>query len=157
MISRGHIMNVTSVFKRYKVKQKEGKVYDPIRKKYVQAKPEEYVRQKTIRFLIDCLKVPSDRIVVECALSTLGVEGDKRRIDIGILDPENSVAAVVECKNSLVGYNEPAFIQAQDYLMDLHARYFFVTDGMIFKGYLYRYMCFEQLEEIPDYEDLVSS
>lgn len=150
-------MNVTSVFKRYKVKQKEGKVYDPIRKKYVQAKPEEYVRQKTIRFLIDCLKVPSDRIVVECALSTLGVEGDKRRIDIGILDPENSVAAVVECKNSLVGYNEPAFIQAQDYLMDLHARYFFVTDGMIFKGYLYRYMCFEQLEEIPDYEDLVSS
>ena len=77
------------------MKQKEGKVYDPIRKKYVQAKPEEYVRQKTIRFLIDCLKVPSDRIVVECALSTLGVEGDKRRIDIGILDPENSVAAVV--------------------------------------------------------------
>lgn len=150
-------MNVTSVFKRYKVKQKEGKVYDPIRKKYVQAKPEEYVRQKTIRFLIDCLKVPADRIVVECALSTLGVEGDKRRIDIGILDPENSVAAVVECKNSLVGYNEPAFIQAQDYLMDLHARYFIVTDGMTFRGYRYRYMYFEQLEAIPGYEELLSS
>lgn len=139
------------------MKQKEGKVYDLIRKKYVQAKPEEYVRQKTIRFLIDCLKVPSDRIVVECALSTLGVEGDKRRIDIGILDPENSVAAVVECKCSLVGYNEPAFIQAQDYLMDLHARYFFVTDGMTFRGYRYRYMYFEQLEEIPGYEELLSS
>ena len=122
------------------MKQKEGKVYDPIRKKYVQAKPEEYVRQKTIRFLIDCLKVPSDRIVVECALSKLGVEGDKRRIDIGILDPENSAAAVVECKCSLVGHNEPAFIQAQDYLTDL-----------------YRYMCFEQLEEIPGYEELLSS
>ncbi|MBQ4302948.1 MAG: type I restriction enzyme HsdR N-terminal domain-containing protein [Lachnospiraceae bacterium] len=150
-------MNVTSFSKRFKIKQKDGKLYDPIRKKYVQAKPEEYVRQKTIRFLIDCLEVPSDRIVVECALSTLGVEGDKRRIDIGILDPENSVAAVVECKCSLVGHNEPAFIQAQDYLMDLHARYFFVTDGMIFKGYLYRYMCFEQLEEIPGYEELLSS
>ena len=148
-------MEVTLIFKRYKVKQAKGKIFDPIRKKYVQATPEEYIRQKTISFLVDYMKVPSERIIVERSLSTLGVEGNRRRIDIGILDPEDKLNAVVECKYSLGGHNEPAFIQAQEYLMDLHARYFFVTDGMTFKGYRYKYMCFEQLEKIPKYEELI--
>ena len=38
-------MKVASFFKKYKVKQREGKVYDPVRGKYVHATPEEYVRQ----------------------------------------------------------------------------------------------------------------
>ena len=148
-------MDIASAFKRCKVKEKDGKLFDPIRRKYVRAIPEEYVRQKTIRFLRNQLKVPSDRIVVEQSLSTLGVEGDKRRIDIGILDPDGNLTVVVECKCSLVGDSEHAFIQAQDYLTELHARYFFVTDGMIFKGYRYRYMCFEQLKKIPGYDELL--
>lgn len=148
-------MEVTSIFKRYKVKQAKGKLFDPIRKKYVQATPEEYVRQKTISFLMDYMQVPSEKIIVERSLSTLGVEGDRRRIDIGILDSEDDLIAVVECKYSLVGYNEPAFVQAQDYLMDLHARIFFVTDGMIFMGYRHQLMNFVLLEEIPKYEQLV--
>ena len=45
-------MKVASFFKRYKVKQRDGRVYDPIREKYVHATPEEYVRQKTIQFLV---------------------------------------------------------------------------------------------------------
>lgn len=35
-------MKVASFFKIYKVKQREGKVYDPVRGKYVHATPEEY-------------------------------------------------------------------------------------------------------------------
>ena len=123
-------MKVASLFKKYKVKRREGKVYDPIRGKYVHATPEEYVRQKTIQFLIDYMEIPSDRIIVERSLSKLGVEGDRRRIDIGFFDPEGGFMAVVECKESLVGFNENAFVQAQDYLYDLHARFFFVTDGI---------------------------
>lgn len=148
-------MKVTSIFKRYKVKQCEKKVYDPIRGKHVQATPEEYIRQKTIQFLIDYMQIPSDRIIVEKSLSTLGVEGDRRRIDIGFYDPDGVFMAVVECKVSLVGYNEPAFIQAQDYLLDLNAKFFFVTDGMVFKGYQYKSMSFVQMEEIPKYDELV--
>ena len=37
-------MKVASLFKNYKVKQREGKVYDPVRGKYVHAIPKEYVR-----------------------------------------------------------------------------------------------------------------
>ena len=44
-------MKAASFFKKYKVKQREGKVYDPVRGKYVHAIPEEYVRQKTIQLL----------------------------------------------------------------------------------------------------------
>lgn len=145
-------MKVTSFFNRLKVKIVDGKIYDPIREKYVHVTPEEIVRQKTIKFLIEYLEVPQDRIVIERTLSTLGAKGDMRRIDIGILDPENEVMAVVECKESIVGYNEPAFIQAQDYLTTLHAKYFFVTDGMTFSGYIYDSMCFIRLEEIDKFD-----
>ena len=117
-------MKVTSIFKQYKVKKVRDEVYDPIRKKYIRATPEEYVRQQTIQFLIDYLGVPQDRIIVERTLSRLGVEGDRRRIDIGILDQEGEITAVVECKESIVGDHEAACVQAQDYLQALHAKFF---------------------------------
>lgn len=148
-------MEIVSVFKRYKVKKVRNEVYDPIRKKYVRATPEEYVRQQTIQFLIDYLGVPQDRIIVERTLSRLGVEGDRRRIDIGILDQEGEITAVVECKESIVGDHEAACVQAQDYLQALHAKFFFVTDGMTFKGYRFKMMSFLQLEDIPHYEEWV--
>ena len=46
-------------------------------------------------------------------------------------DPEGGFMAVVECKESLVGFNDNTFVQAQDYLIDHHVR-FLVTDGMTF-------------------------
>ena len=148
-------MIVTSIFKRYRVKKVKDQVYDPIRKKYVHATPEELVRQKTIKFLTEYLKVPKERIIIERTLSRLGVEGDRRRIDVGILDSKSELIAVVECKESIVGDHEAAFIQAQDYLHSLHAKIFFVTDGMTFKGYRFNRMSFIQLEEIPQYEQWV--
>ena len=105
---------------------------------------------------MDYLDVPPEKIVVERSLGTLGVEGDRRRIDIGIPDAEDNLMVIVECKYSLEGRSEHAFIQAQDYLADLHAKYFFVTDGMTFTGYRYRYMHFEQMEEIPKYHELAA-
>lgn len=117
------------------------------------ATPEKFVRQQTIQFLIDYLGVPQDRIIVERTLSRFGVEGDRRRIDIGILDQEGEITAVVECKVSIVGDHEAACIQAQDYLQALHAKFFFVTDGMTFKGYRFKMMSFLQLEDIPHYEE----
>ena len=85
------------------MKQHEGKVYDPVRGKYVHATPEEYVRQKTIQFLIDYMEIPSDRIIVERSLSKLGVEGDRRRIDIGFFDPEVKllILKIVICLNRI--------------------------------------------------------
>ena len=144
-------MYVQSIFNRYKVKITEGRIYDPIRRKNVHLTPEEIVRQKTIKFLIKRLNVPQNRIIVERSLSSLGVAGVKRRIDIGVLDGSDQLMALVECKASLEYNEEAAYLQAQNYLFDLNTKYFFVTDGYIFEGYYYDSIQFILLEDIPKY------
>ena len=145
-------MNVESIFNRYKLKIKNDQIYDPIRQKFLRLTPEEIVRQKTIKFLINRLGVPQDKIIVERGLNTLGVEGVMRRIDIGILDEEGLLMAVVECKASLARNKEAAFIQARDYLLDLNTRYFFITDGKIFSGWYFDTVQNIELAEIPKYD-----
>ena len=146
-------MEVSSIFARYKIKLNDNKVYDPIRRIYVKATPEEIVRQKTIKFLQLRLKVPQDKIIVERALGSLGVAGSRKRIDIGILDADDLIMAVVECKASLIGIDEAAHAQAENYLREINTRYFFVTDGVRFSGYYFNTQQFIKLEEIPQYEE----
>ena len=145
-------MNVLSIFNRYKVQIVDDTIFDPIREKYVHLTPEEIVRQKTIKFLMKRLGVPANKIIVERGLRTLGVEGSSKRIDIGILDDDDLIMAVVECKASLARNDEAASRQAQDYLLQLNTRYFFVTDGSVFNGYYYDTTQFIRLEEIPKYD-----
>ena len=93
-------MNIGRITARYKNKVLENKIFDPIRNKYVKLTPEEAVRQKIIKFLMKRLQVPQDKILVERALGTLGLlvaeDKKKQRIDIGILDEEGLLMAVVD-------------------------------------------------------------
>ena len=59
---------------------------------------------------------------------------------------------VVECKASLARNDEAAYKQAQDYLLDLNTRYYFVTDGSVFNGFYYDTAQFIKLEEVPKYD-----
>ena len=62
-------MNIEKDLKRYKLKTDEsGKLYDPIRQIFVPATPEEYVRQRMIKYLIGRMKIPAGKIVVEQGL-----------------------------------------------------------------------------------------
>ena len=40
-------------------------------------------------------------------------------------------------------------------MLALNAKFFFVTDGMVFRGYQYKLMSFVQMEEIPKYDVLI--
>jgi hypothetical protein len=111
-------MNVEKNFARYKLKIENDKIYDPIRKKTLRLTPEEIVRQKTIKFLMNRLGVPQDKIIVERSLGTLGVKGSKKRIDIGVLDEEGLLMTIVECKAHSVYNPQAAFVQAQNYLRE---------------------------------------
>lgn len=146
-------MDVRGIFARYKVKKNDDKIFDIIRGKYVHCTPEEIIRQKTIKFLLQKLEVPKSKIVVERSLSTLGVSNSKKRIDIGIFDDENLIMGVIECKAPLAYNEEEAHLQAQDYLFELKTRYFFVTDGYIFNGYYHDTTQFIRLENIPKYDE----
>lgn len=94
------------------------KLYDPIRKKWVEAFPEEIVRQKILALLID-LGYSPHFIVVEKNLSDLPLVKvgalPNRRIDILCLEKETlSPLILIECKGvpihekmlpQLLGYN----------------------------------------------------
>lgn len=56
-------------------------LYDPVRKKDVPATPEEHVRQATIRYLLDQVKVPEHLIAVEFPLGTIDPKTEDR-VDI---------------------------------------------------------------------------
>lgn len=146
-------MQVRKIYAGYKVRTVKNTIYDPIRRKYLRLTPEELVRQKTIMFLMERLGVPQDKILMERSLGTLGVTGSRKRIDIGILDREDLLLGIVECKAFLAHNDEAPYRQAQDYLLDLNTRYFFVTDGYSFNGFYYDKLQFIRLEEIPGYEN----
>ena len=96
-------------------------IYDSIRKKWVEATPEEIVRQKLIACMTQNLGYPEDALAVEKSLAELTlVPVPNRRIDIlcfntKILKP----LLLIECKavpiqkkmfSQVLGYN--AFIKA---------------------------------------------
>lgn len=56
-------------------------LYDPVRKKDVPATPEEHVRQATIRYLLDQVKVPEHLIAVEFPLNLVDPKTEDR-VDI---------------------------------------------------------------------------
>lgn len=145
-------MNVEKIFARYKLNIDGDKIFDLVRHKYINLTPEEVVRQQTLKFLINRLAVPQDKIIVERSLGTLGVKGNKKRIDIGILDEDGIIMAVVECKAPNAYDPDTTFFQAQNYLRELNTRYFFVTDGKSFNGYYYDTVEDIKLDTVQKYD-----
>jgi len=77
-------------------------LYDPIRKKDVPATPEEHVRQATVQYLLDVVKVPAHLIAVEFPLSLVNAKTDDR-VDIVVHNfrdgaPMSKPWLLVECK-----------------------------------------------------------
>ncbi|MDJ0652149.1 MAG: type I restriction enzyme HsdR N-terminal domain-containing protein [Simkaniaceae bacterium] len=100
------------------------KIYDPIRKKWVMAIPEELVRQKILHLLTHELGYPPQAIAIEKKLSELPhlqqIEVPIRRLDILCCETKTLCPLLlIECKRTplqqkmfaqLMGYN--AFIKA---------------------------------------------
>ena len=101
-------------------------VYDAIRKQWIEATPEEVVRQKLLHYMIHELGYPKHLIAVEKQLSELPQLKDQkktlplRRLDILCFDKKSlSPLLLIECKSipiqekmlaQLLGYN--AFVRA---------------------------------------------
>lgn len=77
-------------------------LFDPIRKKEVPATPEEHVRQATVLYLLDVVKVPEHLIAVEFPLASVDAK-TADRVDIVVHNfragsPLNKPWLLVECK-----------------------------------------------------------
>ena len=150
-------MYIRNIFKRYKLKIEGNQIYDPIRKKNVALTPEEQVRQQMIKFLIQRLKVPVDRIGVERTLHSLGIAGNWKRIDICIYGPNDEIIALIECKADDLGMWESAYMQVIDYAESLKVRNYFVVDAWRILGYHYVYERnqYDPIGDIPNYEQML--
>ena len=134
-----------------------GMIYDPIRSKDVPDTPEERVRQATIKFLMDEVKVPQNLIAVEFALSTVEPKTDDR-VDLLVQDFKASGDLkhpwlLVECKAPGEYTWQALQVQLNKYLQILSPKYV-----MLSLGDAVRYFAldaatkrFQKIEKLPEF------
>ena len=108
-------------------------LYDPIRKKDVPATPEEHVRQATIQFLLDEVKVPAHLMTVEFGLCAIDPKTDDR-VDIVVHDFRDGGDLshpwlLVECKAPGEYTWEGLQVQLNRYLKVLTPKYVMLALG----------------------------
>jgi len=109
-----------------KLKVKDNLVFDPIRKKYLQLTPEEFVRQLMLSYLVNDCKFSINRINVEKSIS---VGQRQKRYDLVIFNKDLEPFILVECKSHLEHINEKALDQIATYNLSLKAPYLILTNG----------------------------
>ena len=129
-------------------------VLDVYRKRFVKLTPEEEVRQRFARYLVEEKGFPASLVMTEYALK---LNTMSRRCDILVHKPAGHPVLLVECKAPEVNINQASFDQVARYNLAFRLSYLIVTNG------LKHYCCqidFESgkitfLKEIPSYESLV--
>ena len=139
----------------FSYRTEEGKlmVLDVFRKRFVMLTPEEEVRQRFARYLVEEKGFPASLMMTEYALK---VNKMSRRCDILVHKPAGNPAVLVECKAPEVEINQATFDQVARYNLVFRVSYLMVTNG------LKHYCCelnFETgkiifLNQIPEYGDL---
>lgn len=109
------------------VKMNAGGMWDRLRKKYVPATSEEWVRQHFINYLVDDRGCSEGRMVSEY---TVRYNGMRKRADIVLFDSYLSVELIVECKAPHIALTEDAFYQIVRYNQPLRARRLILTNGL---------------------------
>lgn len=132
-------------------------IYDPIRKKWVDALPEEMVRQKILGHLVNQLGYPPHAVVIEKKLSelpqVLEEKVPNRRIDILCLESETlRPLLLIECK--AMPLQKKMFAQALGYNAYIKAPLICLAND---EGFLLRWESDSSIKErnqLPSYESL---
>ena len=135
-----------------------GTIYDPIRGKDVPDTPEERVRQATVQFLLNEIKVPAHLITVEFGLCAIDPKTDDR-VDIIVSNFREGATLdkpwlLVECKAPGEYTWEALQVQLNRYLKVLTPKYV-----MLALGDAVRYFerddatgRFKKIEKLPDFK-----
>jgi len=98
-----------------------------IRRKHLILTPEEWVRQHALHYLISEKKVPLAAINSEHLVS---INGQSRRCDLIVFSIEGKPLLIVECKAPGIQLSETTFLQISNYVQQLKAPYFWMTNGL---------------------------
>lgn len=134
-------------------------LYDPIRHSTVAERPEEKVRQKFIRKMIDELGFPKGLLAVEkdlASLSPLSTIDPHRRIDILAFVPGKEglqPLLLVECKAIVI--DEAALSQALGYNRVVKAPFICLTNGVLIKTFWKEKGSMISIPFLPSFRQLI--
>lgn len=126
-------------------------VFDPLRERWVELTPEEWVRQHFASWLITCKGFPRSLMANEVGLT---LNGQKRRCDTLVYDRDLNPAVVVEYKAPAVAITQRVFDQIARYNMVLRAKVLIVTNGLSHYCCRYDGEQYEFLRDVPDYAEV---
>ncbi len=135
-----------------KIKEEEGKkfLWDPIRKGWFLAFPEEIVRQQVIAFLLEDLQVPSIYIAPEWKINK------SLRADIVVFGIDLKPKLIVECKAPNKAINPANWLQIFEYIEKLKPRFLWLTNGR--HNWIAKYDDspgkWVQIDQLPHWDDL---
>ncbi len=146
-------------YKDPEIEKIDGKNYymDIVRNIPRPANPEEFVRQKFVKFMHRKLGIPFEAMLTEESISHY-ISGNNDKMDICVKRETNSgikILMVVECKAQDVALTEDVYNQAKRYAEPLNIPVLIVTNGI-------EYDCimrnsdntYEDIEKLPTYEEL---
>lgn len=110
-------------------KFQDSKIYDKVRKKYVECTPEEWVRQNLINFLVKDYGYVLSRMQVEVGFK---INDKEYRLDIICHDSKGNPYLIVECKSPSVKLNQSTLNQIGIYNIAKSTKYLMVTNGLDF-------------------------
>lgn len=121
-----HRLNIDLLLNKDKLKIKKDSIFDPIRKKYLQLTPEEFVRQLILIHLMDDCNYSINLINIEKSIS---VGKRQKRYDLLIYNKSLQPHILVECKSHNETINEKALDQIASYNLKIKAPYLILTNG----------------------------
>lgn len=128
-------------------------IFDIIRKKFVDATPEEWVRQHIIHYLINEKEVPASMISVE---KQLILNNTKRRTDVVVFNSNLKPILIIECKAPEVEINQLTVNQALRYNLELNVASVFLSNGLNHVFLKLGQNSPEILKQIPNYQMLLN-
>jgi hypothetical protein len=129
------------------------KIFDIIRRKYVNLTPEEWVRQHLLHFLVNERKFPQTLISVE---KKVMVNNLFKRTDIVVYSSALKPIMIAECKAPAIRLTQSAFDQTARYNMTLGVSSFLVTNGLHYQFCMIDHVnkSYRFLKEVPFYGEI---
>ena len=102
-------------------------IFDPVRKKWLLCKPEEWVRIHCINYIIQTKGYPTSYISIEHQIEVYGL---KKRFDLLVYSAKLLPFILIECKSPSVKINQNTFDQIIQYNLKLKCPYLMITNGL---------------------------
>ncbi|MDD2436427.1 MAG: type I restriction enzyme HsdR N-terminal domain-containing protein [Massilibacteroides sp.] len=128
-------------------------IFDRLRRKYVAATPEEWVRQHFVHFLLSEKHYPESLIANEIGIK---LNNTQKRCDTVVFNTLLEPLVIIEYKAPSVEITDRVFDQIVRYNMVLRAKYLIVSNGLqhFCCQINYEKDCYCFLTEIPDFTKL---